>query len=537
GLWLNESFATYMANLELERASDFENTWDAFYSGTKQWAYQTDQLVTTHPIELAVPTTADAFTNFDGITYGKGASVLKQLPYFLGEENFRRGVSNYLKKYAYQNTSLDDFVSELGLAANMNLDQWQQQWLYQSGLNTVEANFACENGTLGLMQLFQYVPEVSSADKTLRQQRTQLGLYHYTETEMILTDTIAVTYSGPVTNVTDAIGLPCPDLVFPNENDWAYMKVQLDERSLQTLFEHINDFSDATIRIMLWQSLWDSVQDTAMPLTDFVDFAFNNISSESDPNIIRQVAGNLSSAFSLLTRIRGNDALRSDYSGRIEQFMLAQLRAADSGSEQQKIWFDNFVNRAHSTAALDFLASLLAGTTQLPGLTIDQDKRWAIIITLNRYQHDDHVALLAAERMADTSDQGLNMALAAEAIRPLAEIKQTWLDTIIDSPDTYKLATLRSTMGYLFPAEQRDLMDQFATRMMQVIPDINASATQEYMGEYVNYLIPATCSPQSVERLAAANAQFAGFQPLIVKAYRIARQRDQRCVNIGMALP
>ncbi|XQW83992.1 M1 family metallopeptidase [Thalassotalea piscium] len=133
GLWLNESFATYMANLAVEKASDFENLWDVFYSGTKQWAYSSDDSVNTHAIELPVPSTGDAMSNFDGITYGKGASVLKQLPYYLGEENFRLGVSNYLKKFSYKNTDLDDFIGELGKAAGKDMSEWTQDWLYNAG--------------------------------------------------------------------------------------------------------------------------------------------------------------------------------------------------------------------------------------------------------------------------------------------------------------------------------------------------------------------------------------------------------------------
>ena len=530
GLWLNESFATYMANLELERASDFENTWDAFYSGTKQSAYRTDQLITTHPIELVVPTTADAFTNFDGITYGKGASVLKQLPYFLGEENFRQGVANYLDRYAWGNTSLEDFVGELAAAAGMDLSQWQREWLYQSGVNGIRADFACENGMLSSLRLLQSVPETATADKVLRTQRTQVGLYRYNDGEMVLSAAIPVTYSGAETPVAEAAGRPCPDLVFPNEGDWAYMKVQLDETSLATLRERINDFGDPTTRLMLWQALWDGVQDATLPLTDFVDFALANIGQESDRNVASQVAGNLGSAFSLFSRMDPGGAAFEQYQARIEDFLRRQLAAAEPGSDLQQLWFERFAAAAHSPEALDFLAGVLDGEDVPAGLEIDQDRRWSVLLTLNRRLHRDYERRLAAERARDGSDQGRNMALAAEAVRPLPEVKEAWLDTVIERPETYKLATLRAVLPRLFPAEQNALLEGFADRLLEPIPRMNEEAAHTFLDEYVSVLAPAACTEESVARLRRANEAFAGFQPLIVKAFLIHQQQDERCV-------
>ncbi len=286
GLWLNESFATYMANLALAKNSDFDNVWDKFYSGTKQWAYSTDKSVNTHAIELPVPTTGDAFTNFDGITYGKGASVLKQIPQYLGEENFRIGVSNYLKKYAYQNTTLDDFMGELGKAANKDLSQWTDSWLYKAGLNTIDANFSCDNNRITHLTLRQSAPEEYP---TLREQRVQVGLYRLQDSTVQLTDTLAVTYSGKETEIPDAVGKLCPDLVYPNKDDWGYVQVNLDNKSLATARQHINQFESPTLRLMLWQSLFDSVEDAKLPAHQYVDFALNNIAGETDYNVSRKV--------------------------------------------------------------------------------------------------------------------------------------------------------------------------------------------------------------------------------------------------------
>jgi len=532
GLWLNESFATYMANLELERASPFQNVWDSFYTGNKLWAYDTDQLITTHPIELDVATTADAFTNFDGITYGKGGSVLKQLPYFIGEENFRVGVRNYLMKYAYMNTTLDDFVNELAIASGMDLSWWKQEWLYRSGVNTLEADFTCEAGNLTSLRLLQHVPSETTADKDLRSQRTQVGLYRYNDEGMQLTSALPVTYGGAVTWVPAAIGQPCPDLVLPNEGDWAYMKIKLDNRSFATLTQRINDFANPTTRLMLWQSLWDSVQDGSLSLLQYMDFALANSGAEQDDNVLRHVTGTLASAFNYFSRFGGQDAAKA----RMEDFLFGQLLEAQPGSELQKVWYDSFTGRAHTPAALAYLQALLEGSETLEGLLIDQDKRWGLVVALNRYQHDGHVALASAELARDPSDQGSNMALVAEAVRPEQGVKAKWFDTIVNAPDSYKLATLRSVMAWLFPAEQSNLLAPYREPILAAIPQLDALATQEYLSEFTGSFSGASCTPESVARLAQANADFAGMQPLVVKSYLIHHQNDQRCVRLKSVL-
>jgi aminopeptidase N len=164
GLWLNESFASFMGTLATAEATEFKNAWQYFYSGGKQGAYAQDQKVTTHPIEVPVPSTANAFDNIDAITYSKGASTLKQLRHLLGEEVFRKGVHNYLVKYSYQNAKLDDFIGSLGEAAGRDLSGWTQQWLYQPGVNTIAPTTAARAARSAPSALQQSAPSRRDAD-------------------------------------------------------------------------------------------------------------------------------------------------------------------------------------------------------------------------------------------------------------------------------------------------------------------------------------------------------------------------------------
>ncbi len=527
-LWLNESFATYMGYLAMGEASEFSDAWDIFYSSGKSVAYQADARATTHPVAPeSVPSTADAFASFDAITYQKGSSVLKQLPYFIGEENFRLGVSNYLKDHRYNNATLDDFVSALAESAGMDLGTWKKQWLQESGANSLRTEFSCENNLVSSLRLVQSVPENPAADKVLRSQRTQLGLYRYTDNAMVLGNAIPVTYQGVITWVPEAIGSPCPDLVLPNEGDHAYVDIKLDPVSRATLADHINDFSNITTRLMLWVSLWSDVRDARLSLDNFLDFVFTNLPGEQEAIVVRQVVGNLSASFNYYTSFGDYDDRRD----RIEAFILESLEAAEPGSEIQRIWFTYFLNLAHTEPALDMLMSLLDGSLTIEGIEIDQDMRWDMVLAANRYTHGDYEALLVAESARDPSDQGENSALAVKAIRPDPAVKVEFLDDVLDAPETYKLASLRYIVSYLFPAEQHSLHEPHANRILAALSAVSASEDQRYMSAFTA-LIPDNCTPASVARLEAARDATRDLNPVITQAILVNLQEDQRCVNL-----
>ncbi len=527
-LWLNESFATYMGILALDQASNFNNAWDVFYSRDKSRAYVADGRVTTHPIAPDnVDSTDDAFEVFDLITYEKGSSVLKQLPFFIGEDNFRRGVSNYLKENAYGNATVDNFVDALADSAGRDLSKWQKEWLQESGANTLRTDISCENNTISSLRLLQYVPTNRAADKTLRNQRTLVGFYRYTDNTMLRSSSIPVTYSGPVTWISEAVGLPCPDLVLSNEDDMAYFEMELDPRSLGTLREHINDFPSPTTRLMLWNSLWASVMRSSMSLDDFVDFAISNITKEQNDDVIRQVSGNLASAFNYYSTFGGQNEKRRA----IENFIRGQLLDAAPGSEIQKIWFANYTNRAHTPEALDSLFALLDGRNSIEGLEIDQDKRWDIVFTLNRYLHANYEALLESESRLDSSDQGINSAYATRAVRPSLEAKQEFLSMVVDNPDDLKVATLRTILFNLFPPEQTGLLENLADDILQHYGVLNETGLERFLNSYIE-ILPTTCTQASIDRLAALEDEFAGYRPVLANRFLELQQADERCVSI-----
>ena len=531
-LWLNESFATYMANLSLAENSEFKNAWENFYLGTKQWAYWSDQLPTTHAIQLPVHNTDEAFANFDGITYGKGGSILKQLPYYLGKEEFRVGVSNYLKDLSYKNSTLDDFMGHLGKAAGKDLDQWQQQWLYQAGLNTIEASFQCENDKVTSLTLSQSAP---AEYPTLREQRTQIGFYNMEGGSMVLKETLPVMYSGATTEVPAAKGLDCPQIVNPNEGDWAFAKVNLDSVSVENMSQHINAIEKPFTRLMLWQSLFDSFYDAKLPLDEYVQFILGNAGTERDINVIRLVARHLGSTYGYLAQVDMDAESRKGLQLAIENFAWQQLQQAEAGSDAQKTWFGTFTEVAHSEDALANVQKMLQGELALDGLTLDPDKRWNLVYVQNENLYGDFEQAIERELAKDNSDRSQLNAIAAEAVRPLPEAKTKWLENIIAHRDNFKLSQLKYAAGSLFPASQLKLYEDNAERIISAIDAVNATASPEYIGTFTE-LFPLNCSVQGVQQMTAILEGGKALNPLMEKALKNRRHGDERCVAISKLL-
>ncbi|MBY6210111.1 aminopeptidase N [Microbulbifer agarilyticus] len=528
-LWLNESFATYMANLSLAENSEFNNVWENFYLGTKQWAYRSDQLPTTHAIQLPVKNTDEAFANFDGITYGKGGSILKQLPYYLGKEAFRIGVSSYLKEFSYKNTTLDDFMGHLGQAADKDLSQWQQQWLYQPGLNTIAASFKCEQGKITSLTLTQSAPEEYP---DVREQRTQLGFYNMESGSMVLNKTIPVLYSGEKTEVTDAVGSICPQIVNPNEGDWAFVKVNLDAVSMENMSKHINDIDKPFTRLMLWQSLYDSFYDAKLPIDQYVGFVLNNAGDERDISVIRLVSRGLGNAYSYLNQIVMNDSKRNELQLAIEHFVWNQLQLADAGSDAQKTWFGTFVGVAHTDNALANAKQLLLGEMVLDGLKLDPDMRWELVALQNQHLYGDYEKAIERELAKDNSDRSQLNAIASEAIRPQQEVKTKWLENILVNREQFKLAELKYAASALFPTDQGKQFNASVDRIVAAFDEINSSDAPEFVGTYAR-LFPLSCNEAGVQRLNEILESGKSLNPLLEKALKNRRYGNRRCLEMA----
>jgi len=535
GLWLNESFASFMGTLGTAEATEFKNAWQSFYSSGKQAAYVMDERVTTHPIETPVPSTANAFDNIDAITYSKGASTLMQLRHLLGAEVFRKGVHNYLVKYSYQNAELKDFIGSLGEAANRDLSGWTREWLYEPGVNTIEASLSCAGGKVNSFKLLQSAP--SKDMPTLREQRVQVALFKQGKDGMALSRNVAVTYKGAETTVPELVGAACPDLVYPNYQDWGFAKVALDQKSFATAQASLGKVDDPLLRAMLWQSLWDSVRDGKLPLNSFLKTVLANAPAEKDYTLLGDIVGKIGQSKYYLDKMGPSAAkYRSKVGVQLEDMAFKATVAASGDSNFQRRWFTTYVNLASSPAALKRLADILDGKLVVPGLNVSQDARWDIVARLNRYDVRGSAALLTAEQARDKSDSGQAAALAATVVRPDAKVKAEWLATIGDLQTKLPFSRIRTAMFGLYPAEQGALAEQSAGARLDSLAQVDQAAGPVYMRAYAAALIPASCTPDSVARLQAAVASQTGLSAGTRRALLVTHQEDERCVAIKKAM-
>ena len=531
-LWLNESFATYMSYLAVLKATEFKDASHQFFLLNKFRAYEADQKVTTHPIQVPIPDTGNFFTVFDRITYDKGSSVLKQLAHSLGDDVFQTGVSQYLKKYSFSNTTLDDFMGALENAANTDLQTWTNQWLYKAGVNRIQARFECVDNKVSEFYIDQ---SASKSLPYLRQHQTQIGLYGPgVKGNMTVQSILPVTLNGANTTITTAIGLPCPKLVYPNHYDWDYARVLLDKRTLTALKTDINSFKDPLTRSMFWASLRDLTFEGELAITEFIDLALNNIDYEQNARVIKQVLDALGTSVYFLNRWgEASQSVRDTYLPRIENLLWTKIEAAIMGSDLQKLWFDHFVMLASTTSAKTRLQALLKDELLISGMVLDQDRRWRVIVRLNSMNMASAEALSASELKKDPSDLGKKMAIAAEAARPELTIKNKWLAIFHDPASSESFAKQRFAMNALFPSHQTKLQTQVLDDILEALTELSKDRDAYYLSSYTSAMLRGLCDKESVTKMASVLQAEEDLHPTVVKFLREAHQSTQQCIELA----
>jgi len=367
---------------------------------------------------------------------------------------------------------------------------------------------------------------------TLREQRVQVAAFKVDGDKLTLVKNVPVTYKGAKTAVPGMDGAACPDLIYPNYQDWGYVKVQLDARSFATAKTSLAKVDDPLLRAMLWQSLWDSVRDAQLPLNDFITVALNNAPQEKDYTLLGDALGKATASKRYLDAMN----LNNDYARRsalaLEQMGWNGVAANKGNADFQRRWFNFYVSVASSPEALARLAGILDGKAQAEGLTVNQELRWNIIAHLNRYNHAGAAALVENESARDKSDAGQIAAVAAVASRPDPAVKAEWLARIEDQQTKLPFSRVRTAMGSIYPAEQNALDEATAEARLARLPALDKAAGPVFMRTYATVMIPATCTPQSVARLQRAASSMKDLSAFTRRSLLDTVQEDQRCVAI-----
>ena len=419
-LWLNESFAEYASHLAVAEATEWKNTWSTFAALEKSWAFRQDQLPSTHPIVAEINDLQDVQVNFDGITYAKGAAVLKQLVAWVGQEKFLAGVSQYFKKHAFKNTELKDLLVELEKTSGRELKSWSKLWLETAGVNTLKPELSVsENGTITHFVIQQSAIE---SQPTIRPHRMAIGFYDLVGGKLTRTSQIELDVDGERTHVSQLVGLQQPALILLNDGDLAYAKIRLDNKSWSTALEHLGDIEDPLARTIVWGAALDASRDAEADPADFIRLVLAHISTETESTTMMTLLRQLVTTGNLYV----NSADRQSALSQIADGLLRLARNAEAGSDAQLQFTKFFALFARSPQQVQALKALLTGEEQLDGLTIDADLKWELLtglVVAGAAGHAEIDALVEQDRTAN----GEKAAAGARAAIPNAENKAaTW---------------------------------------------------------------------------------------------------------------
>ena len=373
-LWLNESFAEWASYQSVSESTKYKQAWTEFNSLRKNWAYRVDQLTTTHPIATEMVDLDAVRTNFDGISYAKGASVLQQLVAHVGRDNFIQGLRLYFAKHAFGNTTLKDLIDQLEAASGRDLTPWVSTWLRTAGVNTLRPVIEVSGDTYASISIQQEVPTMPVGSTELRSHRLHVGLFDIVGDKLTRRTSVELDVEGALTEVKALASAKVADLVLINDKDQTYAKLRFDHRSIATMKSHLGSLDDSLARGLIWASLWDSCRDGELSATDYVTIALNALKSESDISIVSATLMQIDTAIWAYANPTKRDALRAH----VGQSVEALLDASAAGSDHQMAFARAFANFAFTPAHYDRIKAILDGS--INGLVIDAEIRWYIFI-------------------------------------------------------------------------------------------------------------------------------------------------------------
>ncbi|MFD7592728.1 aminopeptidase N [Kitasatospora sp. NPDC059812] len=497
-LWLKESFADFMGSYGLIGArTRYSSAWVTFANQRKAWAYRQDQLPTTHPITADIRDLEDAKLNFDGITYAKGAAVLKQLVAYVGSEAFFEGARRYFKRHAFGNTELGDLLGVLEETSSRDLKAWAAAWLQTAGVDSLTPQVTTDaEGRITELAVLQ--------DGTvLRPHRIAIGLYDRdADGSLVRTERIELDVTGNRTVVAEAAGRPRPALVLLNDDDLTYCKIRFDSESLETLRTGLGDIHDELARALAWSAVWNLTRDGLMPARDYVALVLRFAGQEGNIGVLQSLHAQAKTAVDLYA----DPAWRGEGGRQLADGALRELREAVPGSDHQLAWARFLAQTAGGAEHLGLVRGLLAGSARIDGLDVDQELRWSLWLALAAAgQAGDEE--LAGELAADNTASGKRQYTQCLAARPTAEAKAAAWSAVVDSDELPNALVEAQIAGFALPAH-RDLTALYAAPYFKLLERVWAERTIEIAMRIVSGFFPR--AQTSEQTLAEADAWLDG---------------------------
>jgi len=515
-LWLNESFAEFMAYHSAAEATRFRTSWTSFATGRKAWGYRQDQLPSTHPIVADAPDIETVKANFDGITYAKGASVLRQLVAWVGLEEFMAGLRAYFDKHAWGNTTLADLLVELEATSGRDLTVWSKDWLETAGCNTLlpETTLAAD-GTYTEVAVVQEAPR---EHPTLRSHRLAIGLYDRVGDALVRRRRVELDVEGARTSVPELLGEAEPDLLLLNDDDLTFAKIRLDARSLATLTSDLARLESSLARALCWSAAWDMARDAEMRPRDFVTLVANGVGGEGDITTVQTVLRQATAAIDLYVDPSHAGASRHD----LAASLVALLHAAETGSDLQLAYARALTGVASTPEELDLLGRILDGSEVIPGLVVDADVRWALLRRLVQKGRLGDAAI-NAELQRDATANGQRQAATVRAARPTPEAKAYAWRQVMEADELPNALQMATILGFSDPT-QPELLRPYVERYFSTITEVWRTRTLEMASNLAMGLFPGQFVEQ--ETVDAANAFLADPDVPPALARLVAEGRD-----------
>lgn len=482
-LWLNESFAEYTSTLCMSESTRWDRAWTTFSSMEKSWAYRQDQLPSTHPIVADIRDLEDVEVNFDGITYAKGASVLKQLVAWVGRDEFDEGVRRYFRKHAWGNTELKDLLAELEETSGRDLSSWARVWLQQAGITTLRPVVEAADGAITSLAVQQEVPDEHPVQ---RPHRLAVAGYDVGASgRMERTWRIELDVDGERTEVPEAVGKPVPALLLVNDDDLAYAKIRLDDASMATAVHHLGAFDDSLPRALVWGAAWDMTRDAEMAPRDFVELVCENIAVETDSSVVLTVLRQLATTVKFYV----HPAHRLEVSDQVGTRLLALAEQVEPGSDLQLQLLKFGITYARTPEHVARVRGLLEGSAPLEGVTVDTDLRWELLTALvaaGDAGEDD----IERELERDDTATGQRAAASARAAIPTPEAKERVWNQVVESDDLPN-AVQASVIAGFSRVHDTDLIEPFVDRYFEALQPVWTGRTNEMAQQIVVGLYPA----------------------------------------------
>ena len=486
-LWLNESFATWASVLCQAQATEYTGAWTTFATVEKAWAYRQDQLPSTHPIACDIPDVQAVEVNFDGITYAKGASVLRQLVAYVGLEEFLAGLRLYFTWHAWGNATLTDLLAALEQASGRDLSGWSAQWLETTGLNTLRPEYTVDgDGAFASFAVLQGGARPGAGER--RTHRLAVGIYdsHAGRRALVRTHRLELDVSEERTEVPELIGVPAGQLVLVNDDDLTYCLMRLDDKSLTTLVDRIGDITESLPRTLCWSAAWEMTREAEFKARDFVALVLAGLPAETEVGVVQRLLLQVQTALS--SYAEPGWALEDGWP-QFTRTLMDLVSTATPGSDHQLALVNTLTTSLLGKPELDALAGWLAGEGVPEALTVDTDLRWRLLqaLTAHGVAGENEIA---AERDRDATATGQRQAERALALVPTPAAKErAWQRAMRDDelPNAIGEAIISGFSHYA----QKQLLNPYLDRYFDEIAEVWDRRTSERAQSCVLGLFPS----------------------------------------------